>query len=149
MYLGIAGQDRSSDVGADLSRRATRHQGPLSRWSAADSALSLKASQSPADYLARYCRLLRLRTALSTEAFPIPGKPGTAGSLLRRLKGFLWKLLRYQHDRMAFQQNTLNELVASSLEFQRQSSQQTIAVLEQRIKALETEVATLKQKAIP
>jgi len=149
MYLGIAGQDRSSDVGVDLTRRATRHSGALSRWSCEDSALSLKTAHDPGEYLDRYCRLLRLRYSVSTEAFPIPGKPGLAGTILRSVKSALWKLLRYQHDRMTLQQNAINELIISSVEFQRASSRQTITALEDRIQSLETEVARLRQKANP
>ncbi len=144
MYLGIAGQDRSSDIGADLTRRAARHKGALSPWAPQDSALSLKDSRDPDDYLARTCRLLRLRYALSTEPFPILGKPGATGTFLCRVKGFLWKLLRYQHDRMAFQQNSINELVISTLDLQRATSQQAIATLEQRIRTLEANLAAQK-----
>jgi hypothetical protein len=145
MRLTIAGQDRSSDIGATLSGQAKRHQGALSRWSPGDSALSLKHSRNTSDYLARYCRLMRLRYAVSTESFPIPGKPGASGSLLRKVKGFLWKLLRYQHDRMAFQQNSVNELAISAADFQ----QARITALEQRIQQLETDLATLRGKDRP
>ncbi len=145
MRLTIAGQDRSSDIGATLERQARRHQGTLSRWSPGDSALSLKHSRNTLDYLNRYARLMRLRYAVSTESFPVPGKPGAAGSLLRKLKGFLWKLLRYQHDRMAFQQNSINELVISAADFQ----QARIADLEQRILQLEADLASLRGKDRP
>lgn len=145
MRLTIAGQERSSDIGATLSGQAKRHQGALSRWSPEDSALSLKHSRNAADYLNRYCRLMRLRYAVSTESFPIPGKPGASGSLLRKVKGFLWKLLRYQHDRMAFQQNSVNELIISAADFQ----QARIAALEQRIQQLETDLASLRGKDRP
>jgi len=149
MYLGIAGQDRSSDVGVDLSRRAARHSGALSRWSPGDSALSLKTARDPDDYLDRYGRLLRLRFSVSTESFPIPGKPGSTGTILRTIKGVLWKLLRYQHDRMAFQQNTINELVISSVDFQRTASRRAIADLEHRIRTLEADAANPGRKANP
>ena len=88
---------------------------------------------------------MRLRYAVSTESFPIPGKPGASGSLLRKVKGFLWKLLRYQHDRMAFQQNSVNELMISAADFQ----QARIAALEQRIQQLETDLASLRGKDRP
>lgn len=145
MYLNIAGKDRSADLGATLARQSQRHQGALSPWSPRDSALSLKESQNATDYLERLCRLMRLRYALGTETFPIPARPGVAGNLLRKLKGFLWKLLRYQHDRMAFQQNSINELVISSLDFQQAASKRRIDSLEQRIRALETELASLRK----
>lgn len=149
MQLELAGQDRTADVGADLTRRATRHQGPLSRWAATDSALCLKTSRSTGEFMAHYCRLLRLRYALSTEPFPIPGKPGATGRFLRRLKGILWKVLRYQHDRMAFQQTAVNELVISAIEFQREAAHHTVTALEQRIRALEAELAARKEPRAP
>ncbi len=66
------------------------------------------------------------------------------GTLLRRVKAFLWRLLRYQHDRMAFQQNTINELVVSAVDFQRDATQHSLALLERRIRDLESEVAKLR-----
>jgi len=146
MFIRIAGQDRSADIGVELASRAARHQGALSRWSPDDSALSLMTARDPGDYLDRFCRLLRLRYTVSTEAFPIPGKSGTVGTLMRKFKSILWKLLRYQHDRMAFQQNAINELVISSVDFQRAASQQSMAALEQRIQSLEAELASARGK---
>ena len=145
MYLNIAGKDRSIDIGASLTRQAARHQGALSPWSPRDSALSLKESRNDADYLERFCKLMRLRYALSTETFPIPARPGTAGTLLRKLKGMLWKLLRYQHDRMAFQQNSINEMVVSSIDFEQAASQRKLNSLEHRIRTLEAELAELRK----
>lgn len=141
MYLGIAGQDRSADTGADLARRAARHRGPLSRWSEADSALSLREARDTQDFLERYCRLVRLHTAASVADFPIPGRPGAAGTLLRQLKAFLWKLLRYQHERMAGQQNAINGLVAHAVDLQRAASREALAALEQRVQVLEAKLA--------
>lgn len=137
MRIVVAGIDKSSEIGGELTRRAARHQGALSPWSATDSALSLKASRDIADYLEHYSKLMRLRYALSTESFTIPGKPGTVGSLMKKLKAFLWKMLRYQHDRMAHQQNAINELVISAQDFQNSAFEQRIKALEQRISELE------------
>ena len=137
MRIVVAGIDKSSEIGSELTRRAARHRGPLSPWSAADSALSLRASRDMMDYLERYGKLMRLRYALSTDPFPIPGKPGTAGSLMKKLKAFLWKLFRYQHDRMAYQQNAINELVINAQDFQNSTMRQQISSLEQRITELE------------
>ena len=82
---------------------------------------------------------MRLRYALCTEPFPIPGKPGLTGCLMKRLKALLWKLLRYQHDRMAQQQSAINELVISAQDFQNTAFTQRIEALEQRIQELEKE----------
>lgn len=137
MYLSIGGKDRSADVGAELTARAARRPQSPARWSSADSALSLKRALNREDFIARYVGLLKLRYALSTEPFPAPARPGFAGALMRRIKGVLWKLLRYQHDHMAAQQNSLNELVINALEFQRHSFQARIEGLEQRLRELE------------
>lgn len=91
------------------------------------------------DYLERYGKLMRFRYALCTDPFPIPGKPGFAGTLIKKLKTFLWKLLRYQHDRMSHQQNAINELVISAQDFQNSAIQQRLNTLEQRIQELERE----------
>lgn len=144
MELYVAGQDRSSDIGAELTRQAARHQGALSPWSPRDSALTLKESVTPIDYIDRTIRLMRLRCAVSTETFPVPGKPGPMGSILRKVKAVLWKLLRYQHDRMAFQQNAINELIIGSIEFQHTASKQAVASLEQRVAQLEAQLALLR-----
>ena len=137
MRIVVAGIDKTQELGSELTRRAARHQGALSPWSARDSALSLKAACNMTDYLDQYSRLMQLRYALCTDPFPIPGKPGTKGALMKKFKAFLWKLFRYQHDRMAHQQNAINELVISAQAFQNTAFKQRIAALEQRIQTLE------------
>jgi len=144
MELIVAGKDRSVDIGAELTRRAARHQGALSPWSPRDSALALKESSDPIDYLDRTIRLMRLRGAVSTESFPIPSRPEAMGTMLRKVKAVLWKLLRYQHDRMAFQQNVINELIIGSIEFQQAVTKQAIGDLERRVAQLEAELAALR-----
>lgn len=144
MRIVVAGIDKTTEIGGELTRRSARHQGALSPWSAADSALSLKASRNMTDYLDRYGKLMRLRYALCTDPFPVPGKPGFTGNLMKKAKAFLWKLFRYQHDRMAHQQNAINELVISAQDFQNSAFTQRMAVLEQRVKELEAEIRVLR-----
>ena len=139
MRIVVAGKDETVEIGGALARQAGRHQGALSPWSASDSALSLKDSRDMPDYLERYGKLMRLRYALCTDPFPIPGKPSLTGSLMKKLKAFLWKLLRYQHDHMAHQQTAINEGVISAQEFQNAAFTQRIEALEQRIRELEKE----------
>ena len=66
-----------------------------------------------------------------------------------RFRLIWWTLGLLQHDRMAFQQNTVNELVISALTFQQAASQQSISSLERRIQALESEVASLRGNTPP
>ena len=53
------------------------------------------------------------------------------------LKTVLWKLLRYQHDRTAFQQNLINELAIDALEFQQDRLDRELTELQQRVAGLE------------
>ena len=144
MRLIIAGKDRSSDIGADLVRRSTRHAGPLSPWSPQDSALSLKDSSDASDYTERFWKLMRLRWAVSTDAFPIPARPGLWGGMLRQIKAVLWKVFRYQHDRIAFQQNTINELVVNSVGLQQSDFRRKIIELEKKLERMESDIAALR-----
>jgi len=76
--------------------------------------------------------LLRDRSVVETQAFEFPRKPGPGGSVMYYVRAFLWKLLRYQHDRMSSRQNRINALI--------------ISALEQRTEALQLEVNALKKK---
>jgi len=144
MRLVIAGKDRTADLGQAISGRAARHRGPLFAWPPEDSALSLKGSAGPSDYFDRFWRLMRLRHAVSMDAFFIPAKPGWVGNGIRQIKKVLWKILRYQHDRAAFRQNIINELVAGAVEAQQASVRKDMADLERKVHRLETELKTLQ-----
>lgn len=84
-------------------------------------------------YLAR----LRDRTSVDTASFPIPRKPGVIGLFTGKIRGFLWKLLRYQHDRMAGRQNRINAMLAGALENETTALRAEIADLKARIDRLE------------
>lgn len=100
-------------------------------------ALSLREAASEADYQERLIRLLRYRDNVDTLPFDIPHRGGVRGRCLATLKSFLWKLLRYQHDRMSFRQNLINSLYTSAIEFEREQRMSEIARLEARIEAME------------
>ena len=53
------------------------------------------------------------------------------------MKTVLWKLLRYQHDRLTLQQNLINELEINAVEFQRDRVNQELADLKRRVADLE------------
>ena len=138
MKLVIAGQDCSADLGATLTTAARAR--PIGTKPAQIpetlSALRLHDVTNESDYLAELLRLLRYRDNVDTLPFDIPRKPGLAGSLAARFKARLWKLLRYQHDRVTFRQNLINNLYSSTLEFQ-----------QREIHKLRQQVAALEQKA--
>ena len=139
MNLTVAGKDRSGDLGQRVAAEAAQLQasGAVGALSPEHSALVLKAATGRADYLRRYVELLRLRHGIRTTDYYIPRGPGWRGRVAVVLKTFLWKLLRYQHDRMAFQQNLVNELAIDALEFQQSQFEGEMADLKRRVARLE------------
>lgn len=101
------------------------------------SALSLAAAQNESDYLTRLITLLRMRENIHTGDFHIPRRAGRRGNIIVRVKQWLWRLLRYQHDRMSFSQNQVNSMLAGALEFEIHQRQKAMAKLEKRIAELE------------
>ena len=139
MNLSVAGKDRSGDLGRAVAADAARLQasGDVGALSPEHSALVLKAAADRADYLRRYVDLLRQRHGVRTADFYVPRRPGWVGWVAGSVKTLLWKLLRYQHDRIAFQQNAVNELAIDALEFQRDETERELADLKRRVAALE------------
>ena len=139
MNLSVAGKDRSGDLGRAVAADAARLQaaGDVGALSPEHSALVLKTATDRADYLRRYLGLLRLRHGVRTADYYIPRGPGWRGRLAVALKTVLWKLFRYQHDRIAFQQNAVNELAIDALEFQREELERDLADVKRRLAALE------------
>ena len=125
----IAGQDRTGEMLAALS--AGEGESPSSPG------LGLARSASEGEYLSRLLELLRTRDGLHTRRFDIPSPPGLRGRILRLIRRLQWKALRFQHDRMAFQQNAINGQIAAALEFLREEHRRDVAKLEARIAALE------------
>lgn len=143
MKILVANKDRTEDLGADIRKSAqVRMRGGErevpDRIAPDISALSLARPKSEADYLNNLIRLIRYRDAVDTHDFAIPRKSGLSGMILIRIKSFLWKLLRYQHNRIAFRQNLINGLCTSALEFEIALRQKTMADLDQRLQRLES-----------
>ena len=148
MKLKVAGQDRTHDLGrelrqqAEVMERGEANRKPKSSLMAPD-IMPLARVQSEAEYLDQLIGLIRSRNAVDTLDFAIPRKRGVVGRLMTRLKARLWKLLRYQHDRIAFQQNLINALQGSALEYEIALRQKAVADLDQRLKRLESRLASL------
>ena len=149
MKIFVANKDRTADLGADIRAAAQVLMRGGEREVPAQlppdlSALSLTRGKSDADYLANLIRLIRYRDAVDTLDFDIPRKPGLAGLIMSRIKAFLWKLLRYQHDRIAFRQNLINTQLTSGLAFEVAARQKEIAELKRRVTELEKKSNTVK-----
>ena len=139
MKLIVAGQDRTADLGAAVRADAARRpMGPKpGTLPESISALRLRQSASEADYLAELLRLLRYRDNVDTLPLDIPRRPGLAGALAAKIKAVLWKVLRYQHNRITGRQNMINNLYTSALEFEHRARQREIQELRRRLEALE------------
>ncbi|MDD5679075.1 MAG: hypothetical protein PHW60_13970 [Kiritimatiellae bacterium] len=142
MKLSVAGQDRTYDLGRDLHRQAeamerTAASRKLAPFPPEISALALARAPSEAEYLDRLIGLIGCRDAIDTLDFAIPRKPGVAGLFMARLKAFLWKLLRYQHDRIAFRQNLINTQLTSALAFEIAQRRKETVDLKRRVAELE------------
>jgi len=151
MKIIIAGQDCTKELGGEIWRRAadlkkiTGHATPQ-KVSAEIGALALHKAASDADYLNHFVRLLRYRDAFDTYDFDIPRKPGVVGSMMARIKKVLWKLLRYQHDRIAFRQNLINGLFTSAVEFEMAERKRTDDELNRRLDKAESLLNKLTEK---
>lgn len=121
---------------AERMRRNRKPRRP-DHVSAEIGALALAGMGSDADYHAHFIRLLRYRDAVDTLDFAIPYRPGPTGGIMRRLKQILWKLLRYQHDRILFRQNLVNGLFTAALENEMTLRKREMDELRARIEALE------------
>ena len=140
MKLSIAGQDRTRDLGRELHRQAEVMQHGAANHKPKPSLVApdiMPLAQSEAEYLDQLIGLIRCRNAVDTLDFAIPRKSGVVGLCMARLKAFLWKLLRYQHDRIAFQQNLINIQLTSALEFELTQRQKETADLKRRVAELE------------
>ncbi len=139
MKVTVSGQDRSGDVGqaAVAAGARLRAAGGIGELSPEHSALRLGEAQDGDDYVRRFIELLRLRHGVRTADYYVPRGPGLRGKLAVALKTVLWKLLRYQHDRVTIQQNLINELEINALEFQRDRLNRELADLKRRVADLE------------
>jgi hypothetical protein len=151
MKIIIAGQDCTEELGGEVQRKAVelkklKGRAAPPRVSAEIGALALHKSLSDADYLDHFVRLLRYRDAFDTYDFDIPRRPGSAGAIMAKIKKVLWKLLRYQHDRIAFRQNLINGLFTSAVEFEVTERKRKAAEIDRRLDNLEELLRKFKDK---
>jgi len=154
MKILIAGHDCTKQLGGEIWQRAAelkklKGRAAPPKVSAEIGALALHKSVSDADYLNHFVRLLRYRDAFDTYAFDIPRRPGLSGAIMARVKKALWKLLRYQHDRIAFRQNLINGLFTSAVEFEMAERKKTDDELSVRLNKAEARLDKLAGKGPP
>ena len=139
MKISVAGEDRTIDLGPAVAAEAARLRANdgIGTLAPEHTALRLKRSRDLDDYVYHFIELLRMRHGVRTSDYHIPRGPGLRGAVAVAVKTFLWKLLRYQHDRLTLQQNLINELEINAAEFQRDRLNQELADLKRRVADLE------------
>lgn len=130
----IAGDDRTTDI---LPESAAPGQTPD-----ANPAAVLLQARHEAEYLSALLAKLRTESGLRTTGFNHATRPGPLGRLQGFTRRFLWKLLRHQHDHMAFQQNAVNAETAAALEYLRAEYRRDLDRLALRLDALESQAST-------
>lgn len=140
IVIKVAGQDRAAQFSADFHQRL-RDMVATGRFLQRPqdvSALQLRAAQGEGDYTHRLIALLHHRNHVDLTLYDIPTRPGLKGALFRRVKTVLWKLLRYQHDRVCFRQNLINSHLSAAIEFEHQVMADEISRLQARVSELES-----------
>jgi len=142
MKLIVGKEDRTETLGSEIRRLAhTRHRRHKPDWIEPEfSALSLTEADSEHDYLHKMMRLLRYRDGVLSMPFYIPRRAGLRGLISKLIKIFLWKLLRYQHDRIGFQQNLINSMFTNMLECEIAEREKEITCLKERLSDLESHI---------
>lgn len=85
----------------------------------------------------KFLEMLRHKSQIDTQTFTMPRKPGLWGGLMAAVRKLLWKILRYQHDRMSIRQNRVNSWIISLVESRTESIQADMNQLQKRLAKLE------------
>lgn len=100
-------------------------------------ALTLAQATSESDFNERLIRLLKHRDNMDAGPFLMPRKPGFVGATMARLRIFIWQVLRFQVDRIAFRQNHINTLLTRALEFEHEERRRETEALKKKVAELE------------
>jgi len=86
----------------------------------------------------KFLEMLRHKSQIDTQTFTVPRKPGLMGEIMAKVRKFLWKILRYQHDRMSTRQNRVNSWIISLVESRTETLQADMNQLQERLAKLES-----------
>jgi len=140
MKIVVGGEDRSDVVGGMVAKgvdQLRRHPDAPEVSPSTHSALALRTATTTSAYLHCLIELIRKRAELRTIPARIPHGQGLVTTIKARIRWLMWRVLRYQHDRMAFQQNVINTQMTSALEFVVEEQSREIAELHARLDAKE------------
>ncbi len=82
------------------------------------SALRLREARSGAELVSLYADILRYRHHIDPSALDLPPPRNLRQRAMNLIRRLLWKVLRYQHERMFFRQNLVNSHLTGLLDLQ-------------------------------
>lgn len=120
MKILVAGKDVTETWRSDLERETRRmaETGACIFLPPEISAQRLREARNESEYANLLADLVRRRHHIDALGFKVQRRKGWIGLPLWALRVLLWKLLRYQHDRMAFRQNQVNSNFMALMETQ-------------------------------
>ena len=154
MKISVAGIDMTNSVGPAVSEAATVRRLRLEKSRRADlidlidrqgHILTLSDCSSEREYLKKFFWILKTAPQVHTRDFDIPVRNSIFAGFLTGIRRFFWKFFRYQHDRMAFQQNMVTQQLNSAIRYLENEYVKEIARYETEMKNLANRVAELEK----
>ena len=138
--ITVSGIDCTEKLGGELSAAVQEHYDEKlnTRIERERPVLELRDSAVESSYLELHAQLLRYRNTVDPADFnhlPASAPTNIKGRIVNYVQKALWKLLHYQHDWMAFRNNTIITQLTYQLEFERNARKQ-----------LEAEVTDIEKK---
>ena len=134
MHLTVAGKDRSSDLGAELSALSVEihDDGLEGLLDGEQKILALRDACCAEEYLEGHIDLLRLRRNVDPLLFFAPTVPGWKGKILGPVKRVLLRMATPRLRWLFRMQSTINDALAAELEFEHQARRSETAALRAR-----------------
>ena len=149
--IACGGRDESADLGDQVRKEVDRMQA-LQRCAFIPSHISaLRLREAPCEtaFDLTFADLLRYRQHVDTRASALEARPGWRGFLSTTIRRVLWRLMRFQHERLFFRQNLINSHVAALLEMQGRHQAEAMAEMSARLETLERKTAGSSRAANP
>jgi len=142
-YIRVSGRDATDELNALFQRELPRMEASRDCVFLPEhlSARQLSQCANALEYNRTFSHLLFYRNHVDTQAFHISRRPGPAGWILAQARKIMWRVLRYQHDRMFFRQNLINSHVTSLLDSQSNSLAREVSELKARLAVLESQTS--------
>jgi len=145
IVLLVAGEERSGGLGQSIRDEAARLGNPaLSERLSGELLISeLSEIANEEEYLTRQLELLGTRTQLDLNQCELPDSSsgGLPKKLIGKLRGFIWRLIRFAPEWMVYKQNTVNEQLAISMAHEVRLRRRENEELRRRIESLESATA--------